>query len=88
MSVVKTDQLSQRNRINQSQSKSQFQSMLMERFESMSELAKDRSGGFPDTFTNDSVYHLDRFIYPIVLILMIGNTYFFLRRRFKLKNKR
>lgn len=84
-SVILVDPSGQTNSINQALSVSEFQNMLMERFENVSELEEDSSPGYFNSYFDELSISSNRYIVPLILIVVIIGSYFLFRKRSKLE---
>ncbi|XID90451.1 hypothetical protein ACF3MZ_18125 [Paenibacillaceae bacterium WGS1546] len=84
-SLMKLEQLDGKYSLSNLQSKEQFQNMLMERYKNIDEWEEDSSGGFMSAAPSQSSPSY-AFIYPVLIIVVLGGAWLYFRRRLKTRN--
>lgn len=80
-SVMKLEPTEGKYSLSSSQSKEQFQSLLMERYHDIDAWAEDASGGFMDAEPSQSGFRSSNALYTGISILAVGGTWLYLTKR-------
>lgn len=87
-SIMKVEQGENTKGLSSLQSKEQFQSMMMERYKNINDLEEDSSGGFMQVPVNQSSnISAQSFIYSSIIVLVLGGSWFYIRRHLKAKKQ-